>query len=127
MPIEHSYSEPDRILEIRFIGEVSGDEYVDFYVQLARDHRDAGFFDEVIDLLRYEGGIDNAALKDLATRINKSDRAKSKNPMTIFVTHDGRFDAWLEFIRSTFQFRRYGVARTVEDAYKRVLSSRTRT
>ena len=123
MPIEHVFSEPDRILEIRMTGEVTGAEYVDFYVQLARKHREAGFFDEIIDLREYAGGVDNAALKDLADRI-KSGRPVTERPMTVFVTHDSRFDGWLAFIRATFPFRRYDIARTVEDAYRRVLAAR---
>ena len=121
VPIEHKISEADKITEARFVGDVTDDDYVDFYVSLARTTPEAAYYDEVIDMLDYDGSISNDSVRKLAALVEKRGDAPATEdggPLTVLVTRDLQFEAWLKFIRSKFPFRTYKIVRSVEEAYR---------
>ncbi|MGD2132576.1 MAG: hypothetical protein PVI23_07265 [Maricaulaceae bacterium] len=123
MPIEHSLSDPDRILEVRFIGDVSGDEYAHYYVKLTRDHPGAMFYHEIIDLLRYTGDVGNEPVNQLSAGASEYEGAPP-DLITILVTHDTQFDSFAAVLQAKFPYRTYKIARSMNEAYRMLAQTR---
>ena len=123
MPIEHAISEPDRIIEVRFIGDVSDDEYAKHYIKLAKDHPHAILYDEIIDMRAYTGSISNDSVNELAARLARRERPMTR-ATTIVVTHDSRIEMWAAFVQSKFPFRTYKAVRSIESAYRMLAEGR---
>lgn len=96
-------------LELAFMGEVTGEDYLGLMLRALEAHPEAALSDWLYDLRAYRGSVGHDEVSQVAARTRALAQGRDERALSVLVTPDPGFAHWAAMCRVQFRPRRVEV------------------